>query len=312
MPVSVQHASHILLKTALSLLLLNAVSACHTSSGAVVDSSPVPTAKETVSEPTPAPLPDFSIVPYATEELPIKLDDKYIYGKAYIPKDDREKHPTVILCHGIGNTLNDPSNFSMLFAERGIAAYAFDFCNGTENSQSSGDPLHMTVRTEADDLNDVISFVQQQEFVDTEHLFLLGQSQGGYVVTEVAHQRQSELAGIILMYPAYNIPDLINDYYPDLNAAPETVTMYDVTVGKQYLLDAMEEDIEQDMRSYKGKTLLLHGSNDPLVPIAYSMHAAEIFPDAKLVTIEGAEHGFFLEDAMTALDACLPFILSTY
>ena len=312
MSKSVPKTSQILFKTALSILLLNAVSVCRTKETIKVPSEPAVPATPPAVEPTASAVPDSSIVPYTTEERSINLPEKHIYGKAYIPNNGIDRHPTVILCHGIGNTLNDPANFSMMFAERGIAAYAFDFCNGTENAQSSGDPLQMTVHTEAEDLNDVIDFVKEQEFTDPDHLYLLGQSQGGYIVTETAPARQQELAGIILMYPAYNIPDLIQEHYPDRTAVPDTVTMYDVTVGRDYLLDAMEEDIEQDMRSYEGSVLLLHGSEDTLVPIAYSEHAAELFPHAELIRIEGAEHGFFGPFALTALDACLQFISSTY
>lgn len=301
------------LKITLSVSLLSVLFACKKDSKPAEPSAEPEVITSTVlptPTPTVEPLVEFPIVPYTIEERPIQLENKYIYGKAYIPDDGMETHPTVILCHGIGNTLSNTENFSMMFAERGIAAYAFDFCGGGEQSESSGSFLEMSVKTEAEDLNDVINFVQQQDFVNTLYLFLLGQSQGGYVVTEVAHKRQEELAGIILMYPAFNINDLVSEMYPDPSQIPETGEIFNLTVGRKYFEDALAEDIKEDINLLEKDTLIIHGSSDELVPIKYSREAVDLFWHAKLVTIWGAPHGFFGLDGKKALSACLEFILA--
>lgn len=46
----------------------------------------------------------------------------------------------------------------------------------------------MTVLTEAEDLIEVISQVQQMENVDSDQLFIQGESQGGFVGAYVAAQ----------------------------------------------------------------------------------------------------------------------------
>ena len=302
-----------LMKIALSISLLGVLNACKKKpketeepiENNVITSTVIPT-----PTPTATPLVEFPIVPYSIEERPIELDGKYLYGKAYIPDNDIEKHPTVIICHGIGNTLSSCENFSMMFAERVIAVYAFDFCGGSDNSDSSGSLLEMSVHTEEEDLNAVLNFVQQQDFVNPMYIFLMGQSQGGYVVTELAHKRQEELAGIILMYPAYNINDLVTEMYPNSSDIPETGEIFDLTVGRRYFEDALAEDIDNDIQLYKKDALIIHGSSDEIVPIEYSRKANEKFQNSQLVTIWGAPHGFFGLDSKKALSACLEFILA--
>ena len=65
----------------------------------------------------------------------------------------------------------------------------------------------MTVLTEAEDLTEVISQVQQMENVDSDQLFIQGESQGGFVGAYVAAQIPEKIKGLILWYPAFVIPD---------------------------------------------------------------------------------------------------------
>ncbi|MBR6233506.1 MAG: alpha/beta hydrolase, partial [Erysipelotrichaceae bacterium] len=51
-------------------------------------------------------------------------------------------------------------------------------------------------------------------------------------------------------------------------------------------------DIYRMMEEYRGDVLLIHGSNDSIVPFEYTKRAMEHFPNAKLIVLDGAEHGF--------------------
>lgn len=52
-----------------------------------------------------------------------------------------------------------------------------------KNSRSGNDTLKMSVFTEVDDLDAVVNILKNQNFVDKNNIFLLGQSQGGVVST---------------------------------------------------------------------------------------------------------------------------------
>lgn len=57
--------------------------------------------------------------------------------------------------------------------------YSFDFMGATEQSRSGNDVLAMSPFTEKDDLDAVLTMIRGQQFVDTQNIFLMGQSQGG-------------------------------------------------------------------------------------------------------------------------------------
>ena len=227
-----------------------------------------------------------------TEEKLYYNGDAKIYGVLYLPEEVRDTYPVVILSHGFGVTHGVVDEYAQYFAQRGFAAYAFDYPGGGSASQSDGDLLHMSVLTEAGDLNAVIDGILGESFTQKENLFLMGESQGGFVSSYVAAQRPEDVRALMLLYPAYVICDeaLKRDHDPD--TMPETETLMGTTVGKIYTLDAASFDIYDVIGSYTGDVLILHGTKDPLVPLSYSEKAVETFSSAVLETVEGAGHGF--------------------
>ena len=104
-----------------------------------------------------------------------KKNGQKIAGKAYFAGVDK-KYPTVIFAHGFGSNYRDLEHHGAGFAESGINCIFFDFCGGGLKSLSDGKMTQMTVLTEAEDLIEVISQVQQMENVDSDQLFIQGES----------------------------------------------------------------------------------------------------------------------------------------
>ena len=63
---------------------------------------------------------------YNTREIWCDNNGKKIYGVAYIPETD-QKCPLVITCHGLGTNHESGIGYAEHYAEKGIAAYCFDF-----------------------------------------------------------------------------------------------------------------------------------------------------------------------------------------
>lgn len=59
--------------------------------------------------------------------------------------------------------------------------------------------------TEVADLNAVVDMIKTLDFVDTDNIFLLGRSQGGFVSALTAAQREDDIQGMVLFYPAFVI-----------------------------------------------------------------------------------------------------------
>lgn len=228
---------------------------------------------------------------YHKKELNCYNGSKKIFGVAYIPDNLTKPVPTLIHCHGYG-TNSDTFTLTRL-VKSGIAVYSFDFCGGSICSRSDGDSIDMSPITEVNDLNIVIDTLKHQHFVDNHNLFLCGFSQGGYVSTIVAANRPEEIRGLILMNPAY----ILNDYkyqYASIKDVPETLYM-GMPLSSKYITDIFNIDIYDVMKDYPHSVLIFHGSSDYIVPHKYCVRAREVFPSAKLITVQGAGHMFGLK-----------------
>ncbi|MCQ2442566.1 MAG: alpha/beta fold hydrolase [Oscillospiraceae bacterium] len=217
---------------------------------------------------------------------------KKIYGMMYLPAEEKETYPTVILSHGFGGTNVDNKLYAKDFVKEGYACYAFDYCGGGRGSQSEGEMTEMSVLTEAEDLNGVMDDILALDYVDKSQLFLLGQSQGGFVSSYVAASRPDDVTALVLYYPAYALQDDAHARTPDPDNIPETENIMNNTLGAIYTRDAISFDIYEVIGGYKGDVQILHGDKDGLVPLSYSERAVEVYENAELTVMNGADHGF--------------------
>ncbi|MBQ3843295.1 MAG: alpha/beta fold hydrolase [Ruminiclostridium sp.] len=264
----------------------------------------VPETEETTTTTTADEAPVFT-GGYETAEKEFYRDGKKIAGKLFMPNGSGN-FPAVILSHGFGANMSNVEGYAKAFADEGIAAYIFDFIGGGNDIQSDGEMKEMSVLTEAEDLNVVFDGVAALDGIDPDKMFLMGESQGGFVSSYVAATRPDDICGLVALYPAYSLQDDSWQRTPDINDIPETMNIMGKTLGRIYNYDAMSFDIYDMLPDYDGKVLLIHGTADNLVPLSYSERAAETFPDAELITIEKAGHGFggkaFREAAQLAVD----------
>ena len=228
---------------------------------------------------------------YSIEELVIQDGGLNIWGKLYLPKGI-ESVPLAICSHGFGGSYRNTEEYAKNFARHGIAAFSFDFTGGGSGSRSGGSTTEMSVLTEAADLDSVLDYFKSYSGIDPERIFLFGESQGGFVSTYVAGTRPEDVAGLVVLYPAYVLQDSSRQSNPDPQNGPETSSLMGVRIGRIYDVDAQSFDIYEVMANYSKKTLIIHGTSDSIAPISYSERAAEAFPNAQLIKIDGAGHGF--------------------
>lgn len=240
--------------------------------------------------------------------------DAMIFGKMYYPAnfDPAKTYPTVIISHGLGNSgiLLDLPNFPWVseLTASGYVVYGFDFCGGSPaggfiSSRSDGEWHDMSLLTEVDDLHCVIDFVKELDYVNNDQLFLIGQSQGGFVTAITAAQREADgkadIAGTILLWPAFSMLDGANERFPtekDLPTEPVPGYAGQPDVGARYIRDIFGLKLEDLIAGYSGKLLIIHGMADRNVPYTASVEAMDKFyadiPDAELVLVAGAGHTF--------------------
>ncbi|MGO5541769.1 alpha/beta hydrolase family protein [Blautia sp. HCP3S3_H10_1] len=231
-----------------------------------------------------------------------KNGDNNIYGQFYYPADfdETKTYPVVIMSHGIGSTsqMVERAKWPEKAAQDGYVVYTFDFCGGSLNGNSDVDFMDMTVMTEKEDLSAVMDFVKSKDYVDQEHLFLLGQSQGGLVSAFTAADRKEDVAAMVLVYPALCIADNARETYASAEDIPEGQAEMPVgTVGSEYVKAVYDLDVYGTISAYDGDVMIIHGINDMLVPYSYSEKAIEeayTSEGSVLVPVYGkrSTHGF--------------------
>lgn len=228
---------------------------------------------------------------YEQREIEVLNQGQRIYGIAYIPKTENETVPLVICAHGLGGSYQSNLAYAEQLASHGLAAYCFDF-RGGGGSRSEGSTTEMSVMTEVSDLEAILDAAREWEFTDAEQIVLLGTSQGGIVSAIAAARHPENVAGLILMYPAFVVSDDIHERFASLDEVPETFQFNWITAGRPYVEDMWDYNVYDEIGNYTDKVLLLHGNADGIVPISYSDRAAEVYQDVDYYVIEGAGHGF--------------------
>ncbi|MBR1853746.1 MAG: alpha/beta fold hydrolase [Lachnospiraceae bacterium] len=210
---------------------------------------------------------------YETREVWFKRDELQIYGLLYLPKK-AGRLAAFIICHGFGASYLELEKDAVMLAKAGYAALLFDFCGGG-GMMSDGAFTEMSIFTEEKDLKAVLAGVKAMEEVDDRQIYLMGESQGGAVAAMVAADCRDAVRGLVLLYPAFNIPDYVRARLEQFGDTPEAYRVLGWNVGKVYAEGVGEYDLYEDARRYDRPTLIIHGDKDELVPIAYAERAAE-------------------------------------
>ena len=265
----------------IALALALTLAACTGRPAAGSGSSSAPQSENTPAVETPSPVPTEQPAPgsFTVSEMRVERDGLSIYGQLYTPDGAEGPLPAVILSHSANVTSDTMHAYCEKIARQGFVAYAFDFCGGSKDSRSDGAEADMTVFTEVADLKAVLQAVGALDCVDSSRVFLFGTSQGGLVSAITAADCPADVRGLILFYPAFNIPEMAQKFgsYAGDTAFIESLKDYDVYAGIQ---------------AYTGDVLILHGTKDFIVPSSYSEQAAEVYQNCELHLIEGASHGF--------------------
>jgi hypothetical protein len=236
---------------------------------------------------------------YSIEAINCKNSEgKSIYGVAYVPKGKNDaKYPLVILSHGYSGSLSYLTDYGTALAENGIACYSFDFCGGSNIGKSEGKTTEMSVLTEKNDLEAVLATSKGWSFVDSKKIFLSGESQGGFVTALAGAERLGDIRGMVLLYPAFHMPDAMRKMFPDKKAIQVEMDFpNNMKIGKCYVDALYDMDAYEVTKNFNKKVLIIHGNKDMAVPISYSERAIKEYPSATLKIINGAGHVFIAKE----------------
>ncbi|MDE7133305.1 MAG: alpha/beta fold hydrolase [Lachnospiraceae bacterium] len=200
--------------------------------------------------------------------------------------------PLVIFSHGYNGHGEDFAVSAEYFAANGIGAVCFNFCGGSTRDVSGFPTTEMTLFTEKEDLIAVIDEIKKWEWVDNSQIYLFGSSQGGMVSALTAEERQEDVRALILLYPALCIADDWNARFKNAEDIPDSEELWGMVLGRRFFETIREFRIKEQIGQYSGRVLLMHGTEDNVVSLEYSVWASEKYPNARLEIFPGEGHGF--------------------
>lgn len=218
-----------------------------------------------------------------------------IRGVLHLPADPGTEAPAVVLCHGFGG---NRAEFGYTFvrlaerlAERGIAAYRFDFAGCGD---SDGDFADLTVSDQVSQAVAALDALAAHSAVDAGRLSLMGMSLGGLTAQLAAAQRPvrtltlwAPAAGAVVMEAAgarRRAEAIAEHGYDDFGGLP---------VYGRFVDDGKGIDPFADAAAYTGPVLMAVGSDDfVLSPELLDRYKALYGDHLDLNVFEAVGHGF--------------------
>ena len=241
------------------------------------------------------------------ENITISHHNRTIDGTYYKP-EGKDRFPLVIFSHGYNGHKEDFAVSAKHFAANGIGAVCFTFCGGSMRDTSGFPTTEMTLFTEKEDLNTVIDEARTWKWVDCNHIFLFGASQGGMVSALTAEERIADIYALILLYPAFCIADDWNARFKNTVDIPDSEILWGMPLGRGYFEALRDFQIKEQIGKFSGKVLLMHGAEDDVVNADYSVWASNQYPSARLEIFQGEGHGFSEEGSRRMEAMALQFI----
>lgn len=231
-----------------------------------------------------------------TKEIAYNSANGRISGLLDLPElGTKKKCAIAILLHGIGDHKSTPfmNTLSAGFLQKGIGTLRIDF-NG--HGESDGNFTDMTISSEVKDAVAAISYVKQ--LPETDRILLVGHSQGGVASILTAGLVGNEsIDHLVLLAPAIILKDgarkgniLGGTFNPE--QLPETLPIVWGVLGRNYITDAQHLPIYEEFVKYKGKTTIIHGTADDVVPTTYSEKLKQLNSKAELFLLDGFGHSF--------------------
>jgi fermentation-respiration switch protein FrsA (DUF1100 family) len=179
-----------------------------------------------------------------------------------------EGAPTLVHFHGNGEELADLTALVDVFRRRGLGVLAVEYPGYglSKKSEPSETAIYDTAEVALRDL-------RENKRVSPASTVLSGQSLGSGVAVEMA--RRGRGARVVLYSPYTSIAGVANVYFPFL---PNRLLVKDAF------------DNERKAASVAVPVLVVHGTDDEIIPFELGRELSARFPRARLLRIEGGRH----------------------
>jgi len=234
------------------------------------------------------------------------LDGLQLSGTLVRPAVSKEN--VAVLVHGGGVTRDEGGFFARLalgLADEGIPSLRFDF---RAHGQSEGRQEDLTISGIVNDIR--AATAHARELTGSGPVNLIGTSFGGGISAFFASRYPDHLQRLVLMNPLLNYKKRFIDDKPywsddriDEEAGRELATQGFLAhspsfkLGRALLNEVFYVQPHLAIEQIATPTLIIHGTGDTFIPVDSSrQYVKRLSGEAKLLEIEGAQHGFAVHD----------------
>lgn len=243
---------------------------------------------------------------HAAETEFISLDGIRLCGTLVIPPEISGNG--VVLVHGGGVTRHEGGFFARLasgLAEAGVPSLRFDMRG---HGESGGRQEDLTISGVVNDIRSAVEHIRTE--TGSERASVIGASFGGGISAFYASRYPEQIERLALFNPLLNYKKRFIDdksYWHDEHISHEAGEELDsqgfiphsptFKLGRPLLNEIFYIQPHLALGQVTASTLIVHGTRDTFVPIESSRLAVDGFGGAaRLVEIEGAQHGFAVND----------------
>ncbi len=199
--------------------------------------------------------------------------------------------PTVAHFHGNGEEIGDLVPLAWAFRRSGLGFFAVEYPGYGLSREHS--PSEAAIYSDAER---ALWHLQNGLAVDPKAVVLQGQSLGSGVAVEMA--KRGHGVRMVLISPFTSIPDV----------AAQLVPLLPVRWMVRDRFDNLNK-----AKELKLPVLIVHGTEDGLIPVTMGQRLAEVFPDASLMLIEGGQHNdLFVQSGRRVMDRIAAFAQGEY
>jgi pimeloyl-ACP methyl ester carboxylesterase len=240
------------------------------------------------------------------------LDGLRLCGTLVVPPEPGDA--ATVLVHGGGVNRDEGGFFTRLafgLADAGISSLPFDLRG---HGESSGRQEDLTLAGVANDIRAAIS--QVREMTGSAAVNLIGTSFAGGISVFCASRHPDQVRRLVLFNPLLNYKKRFIDdkpyWHDDCIGAEAGAELSEqgfvahsptFRLGRALLNEVFYIQPHRELGKVIMPTLIVHGTRDTFIPVESSRAAvAEIAGEAKLIEIDGAQHGFAVHDDPQYLD----------
>lgn len=208
----------------------------------------------------------------------------------------------IVLCHGLTVDKDEDGIFTNLankLASEGFAVFRFDFRG---HGESEGNSINMTIAGEEKDIEAAFNYLKGKEFTK---FGMVSASFAGGATCYFLDKNKSITSALVLWNALIDYGSKINTesewgrkYWgkPAFDRAKEfgftEIGSKKFKVGFRLLEEVYSLKPWEKLLEAKTPILFVHGDKDTYVPYRDSVKYSKMVKNGKLITIEGAEHGF--------------------